>query len=298
MVNRTCSVPGCDRPHSGHGYCKAHNQRMQVHGDVRADIPIADRAPGAHHRRRAARYPLNETYFDAIDTPEKAYWLGFIVADGGIVRQGTKSYDLRVELAEVDAGHLRLLGAVLESPRQLLPRIRKRGNGILQRTFTFVASSWYLVESLERLGVTTAKSATAVPWAGPASLMPHYWRGLFDGDGGISYLKTNQHWSLSFCGSRPCVQGFSQWAAEVTGIHVAPLPVKHSPSCWTWVAAGTWGVQRLAVELYGNAPVGLERKLAQVRPLLEADFEARRLAANEKRREAMKKVWAERRQRT
>lgn len=30
------------------------------------------------------RHTLDATYFDQIDTPEKAYWLGFVWADGGL----------------------------------------------------------------------------------------------------------------------------------------------------------------------------------------------------------------------
>ena len=30
------------------------------------------------------KYTVNEKYFEVIDTPEKAYWLGFIMADGSI----------------------------------------------------------------------------------------------------------------------------------------------------------------------------------------------------------------------
>lgn len=34
---RTCSLTHCDEPHSAHGYCKAHWQRISVHGD-KADL--------------------------------------------------------------------------------------------------------------------------------------------------------------------------------------------------------------------------------------------------------------------
>ena len=35
------------------------------------------------------KYFYNENYFEIIDTEEKAYWLGFIAADGCIVNKGT-----------------------------------------------------------------------------------------------------------------------------------------------------------------------------------------------------------------
>ena len=58
-----CAVPGCGRPHYGHGFCRAHHGRWLRHGDPRADLPIAAPAHGrgvlsvrsAHRRVRATR---------------------------------------------------------------------------------------------------------------------------------------------------------------------------------------------------------------------------------------------------
>lgn len=36
----SCRVDACGRPHYGHGYCSAHLQRVQKHGDPQADRPI------------------------------------------------------------------------------------------------------------------------------------------------------------------------------------------------------------------------------------------------------------------
>lgn len=36
------------------------------------------------------KYTINENYFKNIDTEEKAYWLGFIYADGYISNVGSK----------------------------------------------------------------------------------------------------------------------------------------------------------------------------------------------------------------
>ena len=49
------------------------------------------------------KYSINKNYFDAIDTENKAYWLGFISADAGM---GKKDYSLRFNLGSVDFHHL------------------------------------------------------------------------------------------------------------------------------------------------------------------------------------------------
>lgn len=46
---------------------------------------------------------FNEHYFDNIDSEEKAYWLGFIFADGCIMNN-TKTFELG--LSKIDSGHI------------------------------------------------------------------------------------------------------------------------------------------------------------------------------------------------
>ena len=45
----------------------------------------------------------NRHVFDTIDTPEKAYWLGFIVADGYL---NIDRRMLRIKLGNIDKSHL------------------------------------------------------------------------------------------------------------------------------------------------------------------------------------------------
>src|ERR1051326_6690292 len=50
-------------------------------------------------------YAVDVDYFRLIDAPDKSYWLGFIFADGWVVRrEGYLSFG--VELKESDVGHL------------------------------------------------------------------------------------------------------------------------------------------------------------------------------------------------
>src|SRR5438105_237351 len=48
------------------------------------------------------RYKVNENYFKVIDTEEKAYWLGFITADGCIHDRTAKSHVFNITLNEID----------------------------------------------------------------------------------------------------------------------------------------------------------------------------------------------------
>lgn len=50
---------------------------------------------------------FNDNYFECIDNPNKAYWLGFIYADGWICNnKSTSNYELGIELKSSDRYHL------------------------------------------------------------------------------------------------------------------------------------------------------------------------------------------------
>src|SRR6202453_2288837 len=84
----TCSE--CDKPvHGLQSYCKLHYTRWKRHGDPSVV-------------RSARKDFFDESYFDVIETPEQAYWLGFITADGCV----TDNYQIVIQLKESDVRHL------------------------------------------------------------------------------------------------------------------------------------------------------------------------------------------------
>ena len=56
------------------------------------------------------KYYFNKNYFDIIDNSEKAYWLGFIWADGYVCKRKRKGnhieYDFKLSLSRIDTDHL------------------------------------------------------------------------------------------------------------------------------------------------------------------------------------------------
>ena len=49
------------------------------------------------------KYTYNHDYFENIDSPQKAYWLGFIYADGGVaIDDKTNSCELSIKLQASD----------------------------------------------------------------------------------------------------------------------------------------------------------------------------------------------------
>lgn len=246
MSNRTCGIERCPDAEHARTWCKAHYARYLRHGDPE----------GGRYR-----YRLDETFFDAIDTEAKAYWLGFITADGSVHAgpagaNGWQRHQLYVKLKASDAGHLEKLRSALdaEAPVRPVPQATS-GNPAADICF----NSRHLVESLIALGVTPRKSLTVKPWSGPASLMRHYWRGAFDGDGTIVKHPglERDKWHLRFLGSEAAVEAFRLWSAGVCGTAAKKYP---KGNIWSFTMGGLASPQAVARELYDGATVYLDRK--------------------------------------
>lgn len=247
MMCTNCGAPVT--PSSARGYCDRCYQRWRAHGDPNIVLPRSLPPVNRIHT-------LNHKYFDDVSTPEQAYWLGFITADGAVIRN-SKTFALRLELAERDAAHVQAFADALGASTP--PRH--------SRTCVYVVlHSLQLVDSLGRLGIGPRKSATVEPWDGPADLMPHYWRGLFDGDGCM--CRSGGYWRTTLVGSVACVEAFAAWGGAICGSRATPIPTSPGSTCWRWAVDSTRMSRLLVQALYEDAPVVLRRKQQMAEAIL------------------------------
>jgi len=198
---------------------------------VRAGIPRRD---------RVKRCFVNGDYFAKIDTEDKAYWLGFLTADG-YVKPGCVALALQLR----DAAHIAAYAAAVESTYAIWRNASACGTTICSELFS---------EHLGRLGLDRNKSTTATPIAVPAELCRHYWRGLVDGDGCVWNYKVP---GVRLCGTHAIVQGFADAVEAVLGI--VPRKVRPQASIWTTTYQGR-SAQEVIAWLYSGARVSLRRK--------------------------------------
>ena len=137
------------------------------------------------------RSRLNETVFDKIDTEEKAYWLGFLYADGNISISGNR---LEVRLADKDYHHLEKFKEFLN----LETKIRKGTT----KTYAFCHLSVrnkHLWNMLKDKGCIPRKSLV-LEWPYNViknkSLLIHFLRGYIDGDGCLYIRYPKKEYSL------------------------------------------------------------------------------------------------------
>jgi len=271
----TCSE--CERPAVSFGYCTKHYRRFKVHGD-----PSVVGKAGNNGSQR--KYSVNHDYFREIDTPEKAYWLGFITANGS-VNEGPKSYCLTLELKRSDAGHLLKFAEAIGSDAP----VRETG----QNCSATRIHSWRLVESLVSLGVTARKSLVVEPpLARLAGLERYYWRGLWDGDGYISDRAARSRWHIGIVGSLACAEGFAAWARAACGSSAKLYNAGPNPRCWAWATGGTRMPQLLGDALRQAGPgFGLERKQIMLGKLCAIDFGEHEARLNDGRSAMMREAW-------
>ena len=206
-------------------------------------------------------YSLDTTYFHAIDTEAKAYWLGFLAADGFV---DSKKGTVALSLAEKDADHVARFKADLGYGGPVTVSTQGRGFSRGHKIVRVSISCRKMARALAELGFRENKTWTIEPWQGPPELMRHYWRGVVDGDGCL-YRDKRGHWTISLCGNRAMVNGFADFVNNRTQYKATPGPHKMIHGVRVTSRAATANVARL---LYGGATVALTRKAERAARLL------------------------------
>jgi len=134
---------------------------------------------------------FDETYFVQIDSHEKAYWLGFLYADGNIYQN-----KLQLGLALKDKGHISLFQEHIASNHKLYKD---------RDSYKLVIRSQKLVDSLGELGCLPRKSFTLkFPTKRQVQnqFINSFLLGYFDGDGCISIRSAECCWVFSLVGTK------------------------------------------------------------------------------------------------
>ncbi|MFL0268935.1 hypothetical protein [Candidatus Clostridium radicumherbarum] len=143
-------------------------------------------------------YKVDENFFDIIDTEEKAYWLGFIYADGYI----SLPNHFGIALAKKDIGHLQKLLIHMKSDYPLKNYQSKSDYGKTEYT-RFLVNNSNIFNQLKNKGVHLKKSLILdYPNEDilPKQLYRHFIRGYFDGDG--SLILSVHSINFKICGTK------------------------------------------------------------------------------------------------
>jgi len=148
------------------------------------------------------KYNFDKRFFENIDNEEKAYWLGFIYADGYIYisKQANSSYCLGIELKYSDKNHLKKFNKSINGNIKITDRDRKiKGYDNISRMSAIRIYSKQTIEDLLNLGISYRKSKKIIFPKLNTNLVRHFIRGYFDGDGSINIDKRSKQLRCAFC---------------------------------------------------------------------------------------------------
>lgn len=206
------------------------------------------------------RCRIDETVFDDINTEEKAYWLGFLYADGNISSVGNR---LEMNLSSKDLDHMLKFKRFLKLETEI--RIEdNHGEG--QEVCRMSVRNKRIWNALNDKGCTPCKSLT-LKFPDKSifkneNLIYDFIRGYCDGDGSLGiYLKENTKnhkcW-LSFVGTKEFLEGMQDFL-QIEG-------TIRNKTCTNWknqaydLKYGGVKARQVTRLLYENSSIYLNRK--------------------------------------
>lgn len=212
-----------------------------------------------------SKYSYDKDFFENIDSEEKAYWLGFIMADGCVfINDETNSCELSIKLQAGDANHLRKFNKSINGniPVNIFEDLCNLNQQISVQCQIRLYSE-KIVYDLMRFGVIPNKSLVKkFPSNIPNEFMWSYVRGYYDGNGGIVGNKDiKKYANCYFCtGSKDFVCSLKEFL-NLNGIKTsAAFQDRECDNCWRITINGMKNVDNFLHKIYDNASIYLDRK--------------------------------------
>lgn len=200
------------------------------------------------------KYTVNEAFFDVIDTEEKAYWLGFIAADGYVSGDDQPQPIVAIGISASDALHLEKLRQALGATYPLREYKASGGYKPGTRYVRLYITSSRLRDALISHGVVPNKSTRLKFPDLPDELVRHFVRGYFDGNG--SFASTGDgNYSIKFNGT----EQFLRHLLTILGCNCSVYRDPRANNFYVSIG-GRRQVLRVADWMYTGATVYLERK--------------------------------------
>lgn len=214
---------------------------------------------------------MNERYFQTIDTEDKAYWLGFLYADGHNSTYYGKYFITSIELSEIDKLHLEKFKLALDSTNKLLYR-EKQAKFKVTKTYKTGISNRNVFNDLCKLGCVPRKSKILkfpTNEQVPDYLIRHFIRGYFDGDGSI-HRRTCGAWYAKFTSSYDFITGIKN---HLDNLGIFFGKIDKNKGCYSTCTGSRFHVKAVLDYMYNEATIYLDRKFENYKKFLEENRE-------------------------
>jgi hypothetical protein len=194
---------------------------------------------------------VNENAFAEL-TPEAAYWVGYLMCDGHILRPMARTnLKLMLRQSEKNVKHLESFKSFIQSKHKITHGTHLDPAGVLQEHCVIALVCMKLCQDLIAYGIDGLKPTR---YARDPRLLNnrHFWRGCVDADGCVQL-----HTEIYLSGHQPLLDQYEQYVLYFTG----EKPRRNGqPGCFVSLSSAR-ASRILAKELYqGDKPVLPEKQ--------------------------------------
>lgn len=210
------------------------------------------------HRNDNHIYKAEYRKFKNIDSAEKAYWLGFIAADGYVYqRENSQSGNFcGINIHRKDKEHLEKFKNFMNSNVNIIDHIQTEGFSNNTPMSRIIFNSNDMVRDLIDKGVTPRKSLTLKPPIINNEYFLPFILGYFDGDGSI-FQNNNQEYGINIVGTKEILE----WINNILNISSQLEKRGENNTNNFYIRCG--GIHKpyhIMKKLYDSVPVHLDRK--------------------------------------
>lgn len=216
-----------------------------------------------HHEYLSAsrKNSIDEKFFETINSESKAYWLGFLYADGYVCKKydrdgHEKGGSIELCLKTDDKYHIQKFLDDIKSSAPIRHReITLNGNKYsAERT---CVTSIKLVHDLIKHGCVENKSLILkAPTTVPKELLHHFIRGYFDGDGCVAFYPDRYSYTFSIIGTQD-ILNFIAYESKISSFDIRSFEHKN---CFELKIYSKKEIGKFHNYIYKDKTIFLERK--------------------------------------
>lgn len=212
------------------------------------------KSEGVEIKQLPHKIKFDNTVFEKIDSEDKAYWLGFLYADGSI---GENRSQIELQLSEKDKAHVYKFRDFIKSTHKISLKNNKLGS-----SYRIIVEDVNMHRDLIKLGCTPRKSLTLkfpTEEQVPKHLLPHFIRGYFDGDGGFS--DTDKTLCVNILGTKEFLEGLKKEVFILNNKKIYPMSYKDNNKNTYRIQFGSRKDIKIFLDyIYKNSNINLDRK--------------------------------------
>ena len=233
------------------------------YGVSRGTITRVLKENGVEIRKDNHVYKADYRKFENIDTPEKAYWLGFIAADGCVFTR-KENATIKIAIHQKDREHLEKFQKFMNSNVKITEYLNDTGYSEKSPTpmCSISFNSVDMAQDFIKHGIVPKKSLILEPPKIDKEFYLPYILGYFDGDGTI--YKSSTNFIIGFVGTEEILTWIKQ---ELSVDNKLEKRKEDNKNNYYFRIGGTNKVLNILNKFYLEPKVYLERKFLLVNEL-------------------------------